>query len=130
MNAVDTSPRLVTVVLSVSDLERSAAFYAEAFGLDLHASDHAGDDEWTRGAHAAISWTDGAFVHFALSAARPDRATRNAQVAFGVTDLDDAHRRAVDAGAEVLHPPRPQPWGRSARYRDPDGNVVELTAPT
>jgi hypothetical protein len=23
--------------------------------------------------------------------------------------------------------PRDEPWGRTARYRDPDGNVVALT---
>jgi predicted enzyme related to lactoylglutathione lyase len=46
-----------------------------------------------------------------------------------VDDVDLAHERAVKAGAEVVHGPKPQPWGTSARYRDPDGNVVELTQP-
>lgn len=32
-------------------------------------------------------------------------------------------------GALVLHEPRPEPWGRSVRYRDLDGNTVELTQP-
>ena len=30
---------------------------------------------------------------------------------------------------EVVHAPKEQPWGRSGRYRDPDGNIVELTQP-
>jgi predicted enzyme related to lactoylglutathione lyase len=51
------------------------------------------------------------------------------QVAFRVADIDLAHRRAVSGGAEVIHPPKSQPWGTSARYKDPDGNVVELTQP-
>ncbi|MCP3854653.1 MAG: hypothetical protein GY745_17325 [Actinomycetia bacterium] len=35
----------------------------------------------------------------------------------------------LGAGATVLHPPIDQPWGRSARYSDLDGNTVELTQP-
>jgi predicted enzyme related to lactoylglutathione lyase len=121
--------RLVAVVLEVSDLERSAALYREAFGLDLHPSDHEGDDRWTSGAHAATSWYD-PFLHFALYASKDGSVTTGAQVGFAVDDLEAAHARAVAAGAEVIHGPKSQPWGRSARYRDPDGNVIEVTQPS
>ena len=40
------------------------------------------------------------------------------EIAFEVDDLDQAHARAVAAGAEVVQP---------GVYRDPDGNVVTLT---
>ena len=126
--AVATQPRLVSVVLEVADLDRSARLYREGFGLDLHGSRHDDDDRWIGGAHAAVSWSDGAFVHFALYAAKGAERTQGAQVGFRVDDLDGAHARAVAAGAEVIHAPMPQPWGRSARYRDFDGNVVELTS--
>ena len=33
------------------------------------------------------------------------------------------------AGATVVHGPRSEMWGRSARYRDFDDNVIELTQP-
>jgi predicted enzyme related to lactoylglutathione lyase len=119
--------RLVTVVLTVSDLDRSTTLYTDAFGVEFHLGDHEGDDRWTSGRHAATSWTDGEFMHFALYATKDGTATTGAQIGFRVDDLDAAHRRAVAAGAVVVHPPKPQPWGRSARYRDLDGNVVELT---
>ena len=121
--------RLVAVVLTVSDLERSVRLYEAAFGLDLHLEDHRGDDEWTSGPHAATSWTDGEFLHFALYASKDGSATNRSQVAFRVDDLETAHARAVAGGAEVVHEPKSQPWGRSARYRDPDGNIIELTQP-
>ena len=35
----------------------------------------------------------------------------------------------MTAGATLVHEPRAEPWGTSARYRDLDGNVVELTQP-
>jgi predicted enzyme related to lactoylglutathione lyase len=119
--------RLVTVVLEVSDLDRSMALYQDGFGLHLHLADHDGDDRWTSGKHAATSWTGGAFMHFALYAAKDGSVTTRAQIAFQVDDLDAAHRRATAAGAEVVHEPKAQPWGRSARYRDFDGNIIELT---
>ena len=40
------------------------------------------------------------------------------EIAFEVDDLDEAHARAVAAGAEVVRP---------GFYRDPDGNVITLT---
>jgi predicted enzyme related to lactoylglutathione lyase len=119
--------RLVTVVLTVSDLDRSVALYGHVFGLDLHIDDHRGDDAWISGRHAATSWAEGAFIHFALYESKDGTHTTGAQIAFRVSDVDDAHCRAVEAGVEVVHGPRTQPWGRSARYRDADGNIIELT---
>jgi catechol 2,3-dioxygenase-like lactoylglutathione lyase family enzyme len=134
MAGVQEGRRLVTVVLEVGDLERSVALYRDGFGLDLHLTDHEGaghgaDDRWVSGRHAAITWTDGAFLHFALYQSKGERTT-GAQISIRVDDIHDAHRAAVAAGARVLHEPRPEPWGTSARYRDLDDNVVELTQPS
>ena len=123
-----TSNRLVAVVMEVSDLDRSAALYREGFGIPLkEPDDHAGDDRWISGRHCATSWTDGAFLHFALYEKKTTESTTGAQLGIAVADLDAAHERALAAGAELIHAPKSQPWGRSARYRDFDGNVIELT---
>jgi predicted enzyme related to lactoylglutathione lyase len=50
------------------------------------------------------------------------------RVGFSVRDLDAAHARIAAAGADVLHPPRRMTWGRLARYRDPDGNIVGVSS--
>jgi predicted enzyme related to lactoylglutathione lyase len=118
--------RLVAVILSVSDLDRSTKLYRDAFGVDLHPGDNGGDDRWTGGVHAEISWTEGAYLHFALYPAK-DNPTSGVQISLRVDDIEEAHERAVNAGAVVLHPPRTEPWGRSGRYEDLDGNIVELT---
>jgi catechol 2,3-dioxygenase-like lactoylglutathione lyase family enzyme len=126
--------RLVTVVLEVADLDRSIELYRDGFGLDLHVTDHEGGDHgdgdrWISGRHAATSWTDGAYLHFALYESKGE-VTQSAQVSFRVDDIAAAHRAAIAAGATVLHEPRREPWGTSARYRDRDGNVIELTQPS
>ena len=115
-------------MLEVADLDRAARLYQDGFGIDLHASDHdASGDRWIGGRHAAKSWSDGAFLHFALYESRGEGPTVGAQVAFAVVDLEAAHERALEAGAVLIHGPDSQPWGRSARYNDFDGNVIELT---
>ncbi len=77
-----------------------------------------------------MSWTDGAYLHFALYESKGGPKATGAQIAFDVDDLDEAHRQATSAGVDVVHEPKLQPWGRSARYRDLDGNVIELTERT
>jgi predicted enzyme related to lactoylglutathione lyase len=62
-------------------------------------------------------------------------SNRLVAVVIEVTDLERSaalyrDERALAAGAEAIHGPKQQPWGRSARYRDYDGNVIELTQRT
>jgi predicted enzyme related to lactoylglutathione lyase len=118
--------RLVAVILEVSDLERSVSLYRDGFGLDLRPGDNAVEDRWIGGVHAEISWIQGAYLHFAIYSAK-ERPTTGAQISFSVENIAAAHAAAVDGGARVLHDPRNEPWGRSARYEDFDGNVIELT---
>jgi predicted enzyme related to lactoylglutathione lyase len=118
--------RLVAVILEVSHLERSVALYRDGFGVDLHPGDNAVEDRWIGGVHAEISWTQGAYLHFALYCAK-GRPTTGAQISLSVDNIGDAHAVAVHNGARVLHEPRNEPWGRSARYEDFDGNIIELT---
>ena len=114
--------RLVFVALRVRDLEASVRFYRDAIGIPLREA--GGVDEET---HREYSWTDAAYLHFALFPATPEGDTGCVELAFYVDDIDAAHARAVAAGADVASMARDEPWGRTAGYRDPDGNVVALT---
>ena len=118
--------RMVAVILEVSDLERSTALYRDGFGIDLHEGDNGVDDRWTGGTHAEISWKDGAYLHFALYAAK-EVPTSGVQLSFAVDDVTRAADVAAKHGARLLHAPRAEPWGTSARLMDLDGNVIELT---
>lgn len=122
--------RLIFIALNVSDLEQSSAFYRGAFGIDLHPDKNEPEtDVWIGGDHTAFSWTDGAFIHFALFPASPPErpVSRDAQLGLSVTNIEEAHAKAVSAGAPVVHAPRQEPWGMTARYRDPDGNLISIT---
>jgi len=127
-----STQRLTFAALSVSSLADSANFYRVLLGVPLNdaAHDEELDDPWYGGPHAACSWTDGAFLHFALYPARePQRpVTTGAQIGFHVADFDAVHQRAVQAGVAVVQEPRDEPWGRTARYLDPDANIISITA--
>jgi PhnB protein len=44
-----------------------------------------------------------------------------------VSNVDDAHRRALDAGATEYYPPVDKPWKpRSSCVTDPSGNLIDL----
>jgi predicted RNase H-like nuclease/predicted enzyme related to lactoylglutathione lyase len=101
-------PRLVSVGLRVRDAGVSTSFYRQAFGIPLE------------------SWQAGAELRIDLLAPDPE-TVGNAEIGFVVDDVDAAHGRAVAAGAEVVREPRDESWGRTAAYRDPDGNLVTLT---
>jgi predicted enzyme related to lactoylglutathione lyase len=46
---------------------------------------------------------------------------------YSVDNVDTAHRRALDAGADEWYPPQDNPGApRSSGIEDPDGNRVEL----
>ena len=122
--------RLVFVALNTSDLEKSTSFYKDLFGIPLESDDTPGDDVWIGGRHAELSWSEGAYLHFALFQERPPerKATTNSQIGFFVDDLDRLHEQAEGAGVAVLHPPREEPWGMTARYLDPDRNIVSVSS--
>lgn len=117
---------MVAVIVEVADLERSATLYRDGFGINLRAGDNEVEDRWTGGAHAEISWTDGAYLHFALYPAK-ESPTSGVQLSFAVDDVRQAAKVAEEHGARLLHEPRVEPWGTSARLMDFDGNVIELT---
>jgi lactoylglutathione lyase len=124
--------RLSVVILHVGDIDLSLRFYRDLLGVPLeHGVNVPEDDPWYGGHHVELSWREGAYFHLALFPAKsPDRMTVGAEVGFHVDDVRSVHERMTAGSATVLHEPRLEPWGLTARYRDPDGNIVGVTSRT
>jgi predicted enzyme related to lactoylglutathione lyase len=116
------TPRAVSVALRASDLDASARFYRESLGLPLEETGGGPLDE----RRFELAGLGDHAVGFALFQAAQGEESRRVHVALEVDDLHGAHDRAVATGGAILHAPRDEPGGMTARYADPDGNVVAL----
>lgn len=113
----------IRVCIDVSDLERGIAFYRDALGLTLGRRLGA---KWAEmlGATAPIDL----LAEAAGTAASPRTATTrdysrhwtSVHLDCVVTDLDEAVRRALAAGATPDRESQSKKWGRIATLADPD----------
>jgi len=117
------TPRLVQVTINVTDAPQSIKFYQEAFEVAF-------DDEGSSFTFGI--WPSDEF--FLLTIAQDDgprgeHPGPDGRSRFGllVSDVDAAHRRALDAGATEVYPPVDKPWKpRSSCIADPSGNRIDL----
>ena len=119
--------RMTSVSVWASDLEATARFYRDFLGFELDEPHrHDGGD----GLHHDLVWGDFetgdvVMLHIALAEGRPK--TSGVQLGFGVDDLSRVHDRAGELDVPVVEEPHDEPWGRNAKYADPDGNIVSLS---
>ena len=120
------------VFLSVSDIDRSIAFYEAALApLGIaHAIDYDGRDG-PPGHPDLKGFGANDRVFFWLREGVIDgRAAHVGFVADGKTQVDAAYAAAIAAGASTIHPPGPQlhydPRYYAAQVRDPDGYSLEF----
>ena len=121
--------RLNSLQVWVSDLAASAKFYGQFLGLELDDEPH--QHSGNEAPHYDMAWGDfasGDYMMLHLAQAKPGQHTTRAQIGITVGDVDAIHQKAAQLGVTVLEQPRDGEWGRNARYEDPDGNIVSLTA--
>jgi predicted enzyme related to lactoylglutathione lyase len=121
------SARLIEVELRVRDVARSARFYRELVGVTVgDIETHDADSE--PHVHAAWGeWRPNDPSLLMLNIYPVTELMTVSRIGFVVDDLTATHARLADAHVEVVRAPEDRPWGRTAAYRDPDGNTVFLT---
>ena len=117
-------------IVYVADVERSAAFYCEAFGFELTfrwpdegPTDFAALD---LGPHSlGLARADGEPLHrLQMTAEGPARF----ELCVYTEDTDAAAERLRALGAPELLPPTEMPWQeRLCYFADPDGNPLHVT---
>jgi lactoylglutathione lyase len=116
-------PQLGHVIVYVSDLAASVAFYRDVAGLEHRFTD-AGYAEFATGA-----------TRFALYEQRRAKwlightvvAGAGAEIVLLVRDVDAVAARLRERGVVLLAGPADRPWGhRTVHVADPDGFVVEF----
>ncbi len=136
--------------ISVSDLERSIAFYGDVLGLELLTVEHSersGDDrsETLSVPRAQVElaiFRSGnmhvELIQYVTPKGRPyDRRNNDVgtmHIAFQVDDIEAAYQSLLERGVEFTGPPATIPAGplegwKWTYLRDPDGIPLELIQP-
>ena len=124
------------VILYVTDVAGSVAFYEAAFGLAKRFFHEEGGKAYgeletgaTRLAFASVGM---AKEHLGqdVVAASPEKAPLGVEIALVTTDVSAVYARALKAGATAVSEPAQKPWGQTVAYlRDKEGHLVELCTP-
>lgn len=117
------TPRISQVSINVTDLGEAIAFYRTAFDATFNEDISSFQfGTWPSDDFFLLTVAHEPGPHGSHS--HPGGASR-----FGllVSDVDAAHRRALDAGATEQEPPVDRPWKpRSSCVIDPSGNWIDL----
>jgi lactoylglutathione lyase len=116
-------PRLGHVIVYVSDLAASVAFYRDVAGLEHRFTD-AGYAEFGTGATRFALYERRRAEWLTGQAVRPGPA---AEIVLVVEDVDAVAAALRARGVALLGGPVDRPWGhRTVHVADPDGFVVEF----
>ncbi|WP_229400342.1 VOC family protein [Micromonospora okii] len=124
------------VTLVVAEYDPAIAFFTEVLDFEL-VEDSPAETTDGRPKRWVVVRPPGAQTGLLL--ARADDARQEAAVGaqtagrvgffLRVDDFDATHRRLVDAGVEFVGPPRAEPYGQVAVFRDVAGNLWDLLGP-
>ena len=119
------------LTLYVRDVPAAVDFYGNAFGLKqtfiTDAGDFATTDSWLSFATVGVG---NGLLETELVVPDDGAGPQAVEFGFECTEIDDAYRRALDAGAKPFLAPTVRPWGQTVAYvRDPDGHLVGLCTP-
>ena len=146
--------RIYHAGLTVSDLERSIAFYRDVLGLEFQGEIFMEGEETDKMFHrvnckARVAYLNGSkaveappveliqFVNNEVKKVPSDLFTTSiSEVCFYTDDIDSAYKHLVDNNEECLSEPqyfdfRADGFGESRAFyfRDPDGIILEMMQP-
>ncbi len=115
-------------ILYVADQEASTQFYRQVLNLEprLHVP---GMTEFELSDAAILGLMPASGIKRLLGDKLPDPSSAagipRAELYLVVSDPENYHSRALQAGAKELSPLLPRDWGHNAAYSlDPDGHVI------
>jgi lactoylglutathione lyase len=115
------------VILVVTDLEESLAFYTQVLGLQLGHRAQAYAQLQTGVTRLGLYTREAMAKTLGTPLAAPAPDAPGFEIGFKVPNVDSAYQELVERGAIPHVAPLDRPWGqRTAYLRDPDGHLIEL----
>ena len=107
--------RIGEVCLNTNDVLRLADFYKKLFDIDNGSSDPVHQFLISEETTLTV-YNDGTCKN---------SDNQNISLAFTVDDMDEAYRKVLKLGAEIIEKPTARPWGAvNMSFYDPDRNVI------
>lgn len=116
--------KLKFVSIPTRDQERALKFWTEQVGFEVATDQPMGAQRWIElrvrnGGTGVVLWTqDG----------QEDRVGTMFNGAFACDNVPETYRQLSQRGVEFIEPPKKQPWGEFAVFKDPDGNQFVLSS--
>lgn len=111
------------VIVFVSDMHRSVAFYRDVLGLSLRFESSHWTEFSTECATLALHMAEAPGSGGEHSA---DEAAGSCRPGLRVPDLDAFHKRMIEHGVRCLQGPTELFGARIAKYADPDGLPISV----
>lgn len=100
-----------------NDVPRLASFYKQLLGIENDCSDPV---------HQTLI-ADETMLTIYNDGTEKNNQNQNICVAFTVENVEEAYKKVLALGAEIIEPPTRRPWGTvNMCFRDPDNNVIYL----
>ncbi len=125
--------KLGYVIYYVQSVEETIKFYEEAFGLVrkfLHESNEYGELETGSTTLSFASLNMAVSNDIGFEGRRAGFKSSDMEIGLVTPNVDEAHAKAVSAGAIEVKKPVQKPWGQTVSYvRDLNGFLVEICSP-
>ena len=123
---------LSTVAMITPDPPASRQLYLDTLGLPLAGEAYL-HSEQVAGCRSFGIWplSQAAEACFGLPDWPADRPVPQTSIEFDVSDaaaVESASQELLQAGYELLHPPRKEPWGQTVvRLQSPEGAIIGIS---
>jgi predicted enzyme related to lactoylglutathione lyase len=113
------------VSIPTTDQNRALSFWTERVGFRVH-TDQPFDDK-QRWIELRVGSSDTTIVLFTFDGQRlaPGSPFNGA---FACDNVEQTYQELVKRGVDFVSPPKKEPWGTFASFRDPDGNEFVLSS--
>jgi predicted enzyme related to lactoylglutathione lyase len=113
------------VSVPVKDQDRALSFWTEKVGMRVVTDQHMGPG--MRWIELKIPGAQTGIVLF-TPPGHESRIGTFSGISFSTDDVENSHRELSERGVEFAQPPKKEPWGTSAIFKDSEGNSYVLSS--
>lgn len=124
--------KLGYIIIYVTDVPKTVAFYEKAFGLKTRFMLETNQYAEMETGGTALAFVNEEFVKDSHSfrPTRKNELSPGVEIGLVVDDVEKAFQTAIAAGATVVSKPEKKPWGQTVSYvSDNNGFLVEICSP-